>query len=180
MFVDFIGVALDQLYNQAAKMKYMFGGKAADPHGYAHIMRRRNRGARPSTHNREALFMHLPGLKVVMPSTPYDAKGLLIEAIRDDNPVVFLNIKCFMPWRGKFPTALTPSPWPGRYQARGQGRHRRGHGQNGPYRVKRCRKACRRRDQRGGGGPAYFAPWMKRVSRIRPKKTTGWSSCTKR
>jgi pyruvate/2-oxoglutarate/acetoin dehydrogenase E1 component len=93
MFVDFIGVALDQLYNQAAKMKYMFGGKARLP-----IVIRASCGAgmgAAAQHSQclEAWFMHVPGLKVVMPSTPYDAKGLLISAIRDDNPVVFLEHK---------------------------------------------------------------------------------------
>jgi pyruvate dehydrogenase E1 component beta subunit len=93
MFVDFIGVALDQLYNQAGKMKYMFGGKAKIP-----MVMRATCGAgigAAAQHSQclEALFMHLPGLKVVMPSTPRDAKGLLIQAIRDDNPVVFLEHK---------------------------------------------------------------------------------------
>ncbi len=93
MFVDFIGVALDQLYNQAGKMKYMFGGKAKIP-----MVMRATCGAgigAAAQHSQclEALFMHLPGLKVVMPSTPSDAKGLLIESIRDDNPVVFLEHK---------------------------------------------------------------------------------------
>ncbi|UCG12725.1 MAG: alpha-ketoacid dehydrogenase subunit beta [Deltaproteobacteria bacterium] len=93
MFVDFIGVALDQLYNQAAKMKYMFGGKARIP-----MVMRATCGAgigAAAQHSQclEAWFMHVPGLKVVMPSTPYDAKGLLISSIRDDNPVVFLEHK---------------------------------------------------------------------------------------
>jgi len=93
MFVDFIGVALDQLFNQAAKMKYMFGGKARLP-----LVLRASFGAglgAAAQHSQslEAWFMHVPGLKVVMPSTPYDAKGLLISAIRDDNPVVFLEHK---------------------------------------------------------------------------------------
>ena len=93
MFVDFIGVSLDQLFNQAAKMKYMFGGRARLP-----IVMRANFGAgmgAAAQHSQslEAWFMHVPGLKVVMPSTPYDAKGLLISAIRDDNPVVFLEHK---------------------------------------------------------------------------------------
>ncbi len=93
MFVDFIGVCLDQLFNQAAKMRYMFGGKAKVP-----IVLRTtcgagfNAGAQHSQ-SLEAWFMHVPGLKVVMPSTPYDAKGLLISSIRDDNPVVFIEHK---------------------------------------------------------------------------------------
>jgi pyruvate dehydrogenase E1 component beta subunit len=103
MFVDFIGVALDQLYNQAAKMKYMFGGKAKIP-----MVMRTSCGAgigAAAQHSQclEALFMHLPGLKVVMPSTPADAKGLLIEAIRDDNPVVFLEHKMLYALEGEVP-----------------------------------------------------------------------------
>ena len=103
MFVDFIGVALDQLYNQAAKMKYMFGGKAKIP-----MVLRASCGAgigAAAQHSQclEALFMHLPGLKVVMPSTPADAKGLLITAIRDDNPVVFLEHKMLYGLEGEVP-----------------------------------------------------------------------------
>ena len=103
MFVDFIGVALDQLYNQAAKMKYMFGGKARIP-----MVLRATCGAgigAAAQHSQclEAMFMHLPGLKVVMPSTPYDAKGLLIESIRDDNPVVFLEHKMLYAMEGDVP-----------------------------------------------------------------------------
>ena len=93
MFVDFIGVALDQLFNQAAKMRYMFGGKAKVP-----MVLRMPQGAgvcAAAQHSQslEAWFMHIPGVKVCMPSTPADAKGLLISAIRDDNPVVFLEHK---------------------------------------------------------------------------------------
>ncbi|MCD4720093.1 MAG: alpha-ketoacid dehydrogenase subunit beta [Desulfobacula sp.] len=103
MFIDFIGVALDQLYNQAGKMKYMFGGKAKIP-----MVMRASCGAgigAAAQHSQclEALFMHLPGLKVAMPSTPYDAKGLLIEAIRDDNPVVFLEHKMLYAMEGEVP-----------------------------------------------------------------------------
>jgi pyruvate/2-oxoglutarate/acetoin dehydrogenase E1 component len=103
MFVDFIGVAMDQLYNQAAKMKYMFGGKAKLP-----ITLRTSCGAgmgAAAQHSQclEAWFMHIPGLKVVMPSTPYDAKGLLISAIRDDNPVVFMEHKMLYGTQGEVP-----------------------------------------------------------------------------
>ncbi|MGW8303638.1 MAG: alpha-ketoacid dehydrogenase subunit beta, partial [Desulfobacterales bacterium] len=111
MFVDFIGVALDQLYNQAAKMKYMFGGKAKIP-----MVMRASCGAgigAAAQHSQslEALFMHLPGLKVVMPSTPYDAKGLLIEAIRDDNPVVFLEHKLLYALEGEVPDGTYTIPF---------------------------------------------------------------------
>jgi acetoin:2,6-dichlorophenolindophenol oxidoreductase subunit beta len=103
MFVDFIGVALDQLYNQAAKMKYMFGGKAKIP-----MVLRTSCGAgigAAAQHSQclEAWFMHVPGLKVVMPSTPADAKGLLTASIRDDNPVVFLEHKTLYGVEGEVP-----------------------------------------------------------------------------
>ncbi len=103
MFVDFIGVALDQLYNQAAKMKFMFGGKAKIP-----MVLRAACGAgigAAAQHSQclEAWFMHVPGLKVVMPSTPADAKGLLISSIRDDNPVVFLEHKLLYGLEGEVP-----------------------------------------------------------------------------
>ncbi|MCP4750548.1 MAG: alpha-ketoacid dehydrogenase subunit beta [Proteobacteria bacterium] len=93
MFVDFIGVALDQLFNQAAKMKYMFGGKAKVPLVMRTCCGAGMGAAAQHSQSLEALFMHIPGIKVLMPSTPYDAKGLLISAIRDDNPVVFLEHK---------------------------------------------------------------------------------------
>ena len=103
MFVDFIGCALDQLYNQAAKIRFMFGGKAKIP-----MVLRMPQGAgigAAAQHSQslEAWFMHVPGLKVVMPSTPYDAKGLLISAIRDDNPVVFLEHKLLYGMEGEVP-----------------------------------------------------------------------------
>lgn len=103
MFVDFIGVALDQLFNQAAKMRFMFGGKAKVP-----MVLRMPQGAgigAAAQHSQslEAWFMHIPGIKVVIPSTPYDAKGLLISAIRDDNPVVFLEHKLLYGLEGEVP-----------------------------------------------------------------------------
>jgi pyruvate dehydrogenase E1 component beta subunit len=103
MFIDFIGVALDQLYNQAAKMRYMFGGKARLP-----LVVRTTCGAgmgAAAQHSQclEAWFMHIPGLRVVMPSTPYDAKGLLTTAIRDDNPVLFIEHKMLYGVEGGVP-----------------------------------------------------------------------------
>ncbi len=93
MFVDFIGVCFDQLFNQAAKMRYMFGGKVKIPMVLRTACGAGVGGAAQHSQSLEAWFMHVPGLKVIMPSTPYDAKGLLISAIRDDNPVVFLEHK---------------------------------------------------------------------------------------
>ena len=93
MFSDFIGCGMDQLMNQAAKIRYMFGGKAKVP-----MVLRTASGAGAGfgphhSQSLEAIFAHIPGLKVVMPSCPYDAKGLLISAVRDNNPVVFLEHK---------------------------------------------------------------------------------------
>jgi pyruvate/2-oxoglutarate/acetoin dehydrogenase E1 component len=91
-FNDFIACGMDQLCNQAAKIRFMMGGQVAVP-----LVLRAPCGAtgRAAQHSQslEAWFMHTPGLKVVMPSSPYDAKGLLKSAIRDDNPVVFLEHK---------------------------------------------------------------------------------------
>ena len=93
MFSDFIGCGMDQLYNQAAKIRYMFGGKAKVPM----VLRTASCGGAGfgphHSQSLEAIFAHVPGLKVVMPATPYDAKGLLISSVRDDNPVVFLEHK---------------------------------------------------------------------------------------
>ena len=93
MFIDFVGVCLDQIFNQAAKMKYMFGGKARLPIVVRTMYGAGGGGAAQHSQSLEAWFMHVPGLKVVMPSTPYDAKGLLISSIRDDNPVIFMEHK---------------------------------------------------------------------------------------
>ena len=91
-FADFIFCAMDQVVNQAAKLRMMFGGQASVP-----IVIRAPQGAtgRAAQHSQsvEAYFMHTPGIKVVLPSDPYDARGLLAAAIRDDNPVLFLEHK---------------------------------------------------------------------------------------
>jgi pyruvate dehydrogenase E1 component beta subunit len=103
MFVDFIGVCMDQLFNQAAKMRYMFGGKAKIPMVLRTCCGAGIGAAAQHSQSLEAWFMHIPGLKVVLPSTPYDAKGLLISAIRDDNPVVFLENKVLYQIMGEGP-----------------------------------------------------------------------------
>lgn len=103
MFVDFIGVALDQLFNQAAKMRFMFGGKAKVPMTLRMPQGAGIGAAAQHSQSLEAWFMHIPGLKVVIPATPYDAKGLLISAIRDDNPVVFLEHKMLYGVSGEVP-----------------------------------------------------------------------------
>ena len=103
MFMDFIGVMLDQLMNQAAKMRYMFGGKASIPMVMRTCYGAGIGAAAQHSQSLEALLMHIPGIKVVMPSTPYDAKGLLISAIRDNNPVVFMEHKALYFTDGEVP-----------------------------------------------------------------------------
>jgi pyruvate/2-oxoglutarate/acetoin dehydrogenase E1 component len=105
MFVDFSGLAMDQICTQAAKLRFMTGGQCKVPW----VLRMpQGGGAGKSTaaqHSQslEMWFAHIPGLKVVLPSTPYDAKGLLKAAIRDDNPVIFLEHKLLYSFRGRVP-----------------------------------------------------------------------------
>jgi pyruvate/2-oxoglutarate/acetoin dehydrogenase E1 component len=103
MYVDFIALAMEPIVNQAAKLRYMFGGKAKVP-----MVIRAQEGAgrgNAAQHSQslEAWFCHIPGLKVVTPSTPADAKGLLKTAIRDDNPVIFLEHKVLYFSKGAVP-----------------------------------------------------------------------------
>ncbi len=93
MFSDFITIAMDQIANQAAKARYMFGGKAAVPMTIRTAGGGGTGAAGQHSQSLEALVAHIPGLKVVMPSCPYDAKGLLVSAINDDNPVIFIEHK---------------------------------------------------------------------------------------
>lgn len=93
MFIDFMGVCLDQIMNQAAKFRYMFGGRAVTP---VTIRAMYGAGFSAAAQHSQCLypvFTHLPGLKVVVPSSPYEAKGLLAQSIRDDDPVVFFENK---------------------------------------------------------------------------------------
>src|ERR671921_231734 len=104
MYVDFMALTMEPIVNQAAKMRYMFGGKIKLP-----LVIRAQQGAgrgNAAQHSQslEAWFAHIPGLKVVTPSTPYDAKGLLKTAIRDDNPVIFLEHKTLYFTKGPVPT----------------------------------------------------------------------------
>lgn len=93
MFVDFLGVCFDQIYNQAAKFRYMFGGKATTPLVIRSMIGAGVSAAAQHSQTLYPMFTMVPGLKVVMPSNAYDAKGLLIQAIRDDDPVIFLEHK---------------------------------------------------------------------------------------
>lgn len=103
LFVDFAGVCFDQILNQAAKLRYMVGGKARVPMVLRVLW---GSGMRRGAQHSQALypiFAHIPGLKVVVPSTPADAKGLLISAIRDDDPVIFFEHKMLYFSRGDVP-----------------------------------------------------------------------------
>jgi pyruvate/2-oxoglutarate/acetoin dehydrogenase E1 component len=111
MYVDFIGLAMEPIVNQAAKLRYMFGGKAKVP-----VVIRAQEGAgrgNAAQHSQslEAWFCHIPGLKVVTPSTPADAKGLLKSAIRDDNPVIFLEHKVLYFSKGPVPEGDVSIPF---------------------------------------------------------------------
>jgi pyruvate dehydrogenase E1 component beta subunit len=111
MFVDFLGVCLDQILNQTAKFRYMFGGKARTP-----LVIRTMFGAGFSAGAQHSqclysIFTHIPGLKVVIPSSPYDAKGLLIQAIRDEDPVIFLEHTKLYDMEGEVPTESYAVPF---------------------------------------------------------------------
>jgi pyruvate/2-oxoglutarate/acetoin dehydrogenase E1 component len=93
MYVDFFGVAMDQIYNQAAKTRYMFGGKVKVPLTIRTAFGAGLHSAATHSQTLYSIFAHVPGLKVVVPSTPYDAKGLLISSLRDDDPKVFMEHK---------------------------------------------------------------------------------------
>lgn len=103
MFMDFAYVAADSIFNQAAKMRYMSGGRAQVPL----VIRTQQGGGRGNaaqhSQSLETFFMHIPGLKVVLPATPYDAKGLLKTALREPNPVIFVEHKLLYNTKGPVP-----------------------------------------------------------------------------
>jgi pyruvate dehydrogenase E1 component beta subunit len=103
MFGDFLTLVMDQLANQAAKMHYMSGGKLKVPLTLRTTMGATRRSAAQHSQSLHAWVAHVPGLKVVLPSTPSDAKGLLKSAIRDDNPVVFIEDKMDYSLKGEVP-----------------------------------------------------------------------------
>src|SRR2546425_967905 len=103
MFGDFLGLAMDQVFNQAAKVHYMSGGKLKVPMVMRTTLGATRRTAAQHSQSLHAWVSHIPGLKVVMPSTPYDAKGLLKTAIRDENPVVFFEDKMMYKLKGAVP-----------------------------------------------------------------------------
>ena len=112
MFVDFFGVCMDQIYNHMAKIHFESGGNVKVP---MVLMMAAGGGYSDAEQHSQCLwgtFAHLPGMKVVVPSNPADAKGLMISAIRDDNPVVYMFHKGIMglPWMAKNPRSIAPVP----------------------------------------------------------------------
>jgi acetoin:2,6-dichlorophenolindophenol oxidoreductase subunit beta len=103
MFGDFIALALDQIVNQAAKVHYMSGGKLKVPLVVRTTLGATRRTAAQHSQSLHAWVSHIPGLKIVLPSTPYDAKGLLKTAIRDENPVIFFEDKMMYQLKGPVP-----------------------------------------------------------------------------
>lgn len=103
MFMDFTTLAAEQLVNQAAKIHFMFGGKATVPFVLRTPAGSGTGAAAQHSQSLENWFVHIPGLKVIMPSTAYDVKGLLISSIRDDNPVIFVEHKLLYKTKGQVP-----------------------------------------------------------------------------
>ena len=111
MFIDFMGVCFDQIFNQAAKFRYMFGGKAETPVVIRAMVGAGFRAAAQHSQMLTPLFTHIPGLKVVCPSTPYDTKGLLIQSIRDNDPVIFCEHKNLYGLEGEVPEGSYAIPF---------------------------------------------------------------------
>lgn len=111
MYLDFAGCAMDEIMNQAAKMRYMFGGKCRLPLVIRAAGGATVRAAAQHSQMIEGMFTHIPGLKVVCPSNPADAKGLLLQAIEDDNPVMFIEHKALYSTKGPVPEGMEKVPF---------------------------------------------------------------------
>src|SRR5690348_9520621 len=111
MFSDFLGVCFDQIFNQAAKFRYMFGGKARTPLVIRTMVGAGRSAAAQHSQSPYHIFTSVPGLKVAVPSNAYDAKGLLIQAIRDDDPVVFCEHKLMYDLRTEVPDEAYTIPF---------------------------------------------------------------------
>jgi acetoin:2,6-dichlorophenolindophenol oxidoreductase subunit beta len=110
MFFDFIGVCLDQLYNQAAKLKYMFGGDVSVPLTLTTAGGAGLSAGPQHSQSLEAWLAHVPGLKVALPSSPHDVKGLMVAAVRDDNPTVVVLNKRMLGTKGPVPEEIYEIP----------------------------------------------------------------------
>lgn len=111
MFADFVGVCMDQIYNQIAKFRYMFGGRTTCP---VVIRAAMGAGMNMGAQHSQTIYNFMtavPGLKVVIPTNPYDAKGLLIQAIRDDDPVMYFEHKALYPRKGEVPVEAYTIPF---------------------------------------------------------------------
>ncbi len=111
MFADFVGVCMDQIYNQIAKFRYMFGGRTTCP---VVIRAAMGAGMNMGAQHSQTIYNFMtavPGLKVVVPTNPYDAKGLLIQAIRDDDPVMYFEHKALYPRKGEVPAEAYTIPF---------------------------------------------------------------------
>jgi pyruvate/2-oxoglutarate/acetoin dehydrogenase E1 component len=121
MFMDFLTISMNQLVNQAAKIRFMFGGKASIPMVIRTPAGSGTGAAAQHSQSLEAWFVHTPGIKVVAPATPHDVKGLLVTAIRDNNPVLFMEHKLLYRTQGAVPEELYAIPL-GQAQVRREGR----------------------------------------------------------
>lgn len=110
MFVDFFGVCMDQIFDQGAKLRYMFGGKAKCPLVIRTMIGAGLGAAAQHSGCHYSVFTHMPGIKTVVPSTPADAKGLLLSAIRDDDLVIFFENKMLYSMKGEVPEGDTGIP----------------------------------------------------------------------
>jgi pyruvate/2-oxoglutarate/acetoin dehydrogenase E1 component len=108
--VDFMMYAMDPVINEAANWHYMFGGKSSVPVVIWGIINRGGEQAAQHSQAIHAVFSHVPGLKVVMPSTPYDAKGLMVAAIKDDNPVIYMDDRWLYNLEGQVPEEIYSVP----------------------------------------------------------------------
>ena len=122
MFSDFTTLASDQIVNQAAKLRYMTAGQTTVPMVVRTAMGAGRRAAAQHSQSLHAWYCHIPGLKVVLPSTPADAKGLLKSAIRDDNPVIFMEDKMMYNQKGTIPSGDYTLPL-GKARVHREGRH---------------------------------------------------------
>ncbi len=182
MFIDFLGVCLDPLLNQAAKLRYMFGGKARVPLTVRTVS---GAGMRSAAQHSQSLYWMtagIPGLKTVIPSNPADAKGLLLAAIRDDDPVIFCEAKGVLMQRGEVPEGDYTIPI-------GQAKVVRDRRRRDARRIRRdgCgraggRRAARPGRHRGRGARSALAPTARRSGNpgVRSRRPAGWSSSTSR
>ena len=146
MFADFMGVCFDQLYNQAAKFRYMFGGKAVTPVTIRTMIGAGFSAAAQHSQSPYSMFAHVPGLKCIIPSNPYDAKGLLAASIEDDDPCVFFEHKALYTMKGEVPEEHYTIPLgKANVVQEGKGRYYRRSGPHGSVRRKSCQEAGQRR-----------------------------------